>query len=113
MQLCYDVVCPPLQYEPSKDVFNAAQSGAMVPNLVSHEFKYLLEQLKSVSHDRICSSECGVLIIIIMQHSHTFDMRNDWKLMTILIGANDVCLGLVKLLYIKIIIIIIHIFMQI
>ena len=48
LQLCYDVICPPLQYEPSKDVFNAAQSGAMVPNLVSHEFKYLLEQLKSV-----------------------------------------------------------------
>ena len=29
---------------------DAAQSGAMVPNLVSHEFKYLLEQLKSVRY---------------------------------------------------------------
>ena len=50
-QLCYDVVCPPLQYEPSKDVLNAAQSGAMVPNLVSHEFKYLLDELEKVQHN--------------------------------------------------------------
>ena len=34
--------------------------------------------------------------IIVMQHSHVIDhdMKNDWKLMTILVGANDVCLGL-------------------
>jgi len=49
IQLCYDVACLPFQYEPSLDVFNAAQSGAMVPNLVSHEFKYLLERLQEVS----------------------------------------------------------------
>ena len=29
-----------------------------------------------------------------MQHSHVVDMKNDWKLMTILVGANDVCLEL-------------------
>ena len=29
---------------------DAAQSGSTVPNLVSHEFKYLLEQLKSVRY---------------------------------------------------------------
>ena len=41
-------VCHSLQYKPSKDVFNAAQSGAIVwyQIQVSHEFKYLLEQLK-------------------------------------------------------------------
>ena len=48
LQLCYDIICPPFQYEPSKDVFNAAQSGAMVRNLVSHEFDYLVKQLESV-----------------------------------------------------------------
>ena len=48
LQLCYDIICPPFQYEPSKDVFNAAQSGAMLPNFVTHEFDYLLKQLKSV-----------------------------------------------------------------
>ena len=46
VQLCYGIFCPPFQYEPSKDVFNAAQSGAMIPNLVSHEFSYLIEQVK-------------------------------------------------------------------
>ena len=47
-QLCYDILCPPFQYEPQKDVFNAAQSGAMIPNLVTHEFDYLYTQLTSV-----------------------------------------------------------------
>ena len=32
--------------------------------------------------------------LVVMQHSHVIDMKNDWKLMTILVGANDVCLGL-------------------
>ena len=48
MQLCYDIICPPYQYRSDQDVFNAAQSGAMVANLVSHEFSYLLDQLKKV-----------------------------------------------------------------
>ena len=54
LQFCYDIICPPFQYEHSKDVFNAAQSGAMVPNLVSHEFDYLIKQLKLVC--KHCSS---------------------------------------------------------
>ena len=48
LQLCYDIVCPPFQYKPEHDVLNAAQSGAMIPNLVTHEWKYMLEQLKEV-----------------------------------------------------------------
>ena len=40
IQLCYGLIRPPFQYEPSKDVFNAAQSGAMMPNLVAHEFDW-------------------------------------------------------------------------
>ena len=48
-QLCYGLLCPPFQYEPEKDVFNAAQSGAMAPNLVTHEFSYLIDQVRSVS----------------------------------------------------------------
>ena len=34
--------------------------------------------------------------VIVVQHSHVFDMKDDWKLMTVLVGANDVCLGLVN-----------------
>ncbi len=48
LQLCYDIICPPFQYKPEHDVLNAAQSGAMIPNLVTHEWKYMLEQLKEV-----------------------------------------------------------------
>ena len=43
-------MCPPFQYKPDKDVLNAAQSGAMIPNLVTHEWRYMLEQLKEVSY---------------------------------------------------------------
>ncbi|XP_065915128.1 phospholipase B1, membrane-associated-like [Dysidea avara] len=71
-ELCYGEICSPDQYHPDKDVLNAAQSGAMIPNLVKHELKYLLEQLK---------------------RNTKIDMENDWKLLTILVGANDVCLG--------------------
>lgn len=49
-QLCYGFICPPFQYRPKEDVFNAAQSGAMVLDLISPELKYLLEQLKKVGH---------------------------------------------------------------
>ncbi|XP_064393239.1 phospholipase B1, membrane-associated-like isoform X3 [Halichondria panicea] len=71
-ELCYDIVCPPFQYKPDKDVLNAAQSGAMIPNLVTHEWRYMLEQLKE--HKEI-------------------DMDNDWKVLTLFIGANDLCLA--------------------
>ena len=54
MQLCFDIIlCPPNQYRSDQDVFNAAQSGAMVANLVSHEFSYLLDQLEKVRSERI------------------------------------------------------------
>eukprot|EP00731_Ephydatia_muelleri_P026765 Em0018g865a len=73
VELCYDILCPPFQYEPQKDVFNSAQSGAMIPNLVTHEFDYLYAQLTS---------------------NPEVDMANDWKLLTVFVGINDLCLGL-------------------
>jgi len=69
MEVCYGLVCPPLQYHPSLDVLNAAQSGAMVDDL-PHELDYLLGQLSA---------------------NPDIDMDEDWKLMTILMGANDLC----------------------
>ena len=48
VQLCYTYTCPPLQYRPWQDVLNAAQTGAMVKDLVSHEFNYLLRELRKV-----------------------------------------------------------------
>jgi len=70
VELCYGVLCPPYQYRPALDILNAAQSGAMISDLVNHEMSFLLAQLKA--HSEI-------------------DMARDWKLLTILIGANDIC----------------------
>lgn len=70
VEICYGPLCPPFQYRPAKDVLNSAQSGAMVEDLVNHEFDYLLKQLNS---------------------NPNINMEEDWKLLTILIGANDLC----------------------
>jgi len=70
VELCQDPICPPLQYHPQSDVLNAAQSGAMVDDLLNHELDYLINQLKQ---DR------------------KVDMKNDWKMLTIEIGPNDLC----------------------
>ena len=51
--MCYDILCP-AKYEPKLDVLNAAQSGAMIPNLVTHEWSYMLEQLKAVGTVCVC-----------------------------------------------------------
>ena len=48
LQFCYNFICFPFQYR-KEDVFNAAQSGAMITNIVSHEFNHLLKKLKEVS----------------------------------------------------------------
>jgi hypothetical protein len=51
-------------------VLDAAQSGAMVSDLVSHEFDYLLKMVKS---------------------NPKINFEEDWKVLSILIGANDLC----------------------
>lgn len=70
VELCYGPLCPPYQYRPAQDVLDAAQSGAMVENLVTHEFDYLLAELKSLPN---------------------VNFDEDWKHLSILIGANDLC----------------------
>jgi len=70
VELCYGPLCPPFQYRPEYDVFNAAQSGAMVGDLVTHEVDYLVKQVKN--HPQV-------------------NIKEDWKILTILIGANDLC----------------------
>eukprot|EP00696_Hemimastix_kukwesjijk_P006168 gnl/Hemi2/17809_TR5873_c0_g1_i1.p1 gnl/Hemi2/17809_TR5873_c0_g1~~gnl/Hemi2/17809_TR5873_c0_g1_i1.p1 ORF type:complete len:392 (-),score=136.76 gnl/Hemi2/17809_TR5873_c0_g1_i1:19-1128(-) len=73
MELCWGALCPPYQYRPSIDVLNAAQSGAQVSNLVS-QVKYLGEQLQKMPN---------------------VNVQEDWKLLTIFIGANDLCFSCV------------------
>jgi len=67
---CTGPNCLPFQYHPKIDQFNAAQSGAMIMNLPLHEMDYLLEQVL---------------------RNPNVDVANDWKMLTILIGANDIC----------------------
>jgi len=69
VEICYGILCPPFQYRPSLDVLNSAQSGAMVSDLV-HELSYLVVQLLA---------------------SPKIDFKEDWKLLTLFIGANDLC----------------------
>lgn len=70
VELCYGKLCPPFQYKPAYDVLNSAQSGAMVEDLVNHELDYLIKQVKE--HPSI-------------------NLKEDWKILTLLIGANDLC----------------------
>eukprot|EP00842_Homolaphlyctis_polyrhiza_P006609 jgi/Hompol1/694/HPOL_004602-RA len=70
-ELCYYDRCLPMQYHPELDQLNAAQSGATVLTL-DHEIDYLLDQLRDME---------GI------------DYAQDFKLITLFIGNNDVCLG--------------------
>jgi len=70
LEYCAGPFCPDFQYHPVVDVFNAAQSGGMIMNLPTHEMDYLLKQVAL---------------------NPNVDIKNDWKLLTILIGANDIC----------------------
>jgi phospholipase B1 len=70
VELCEGALCPPLQYHPAQDVLNSAQSGALLENLVTHELDYLISQLKV---------------------NHAINIKEDWKVLTIFIGANDLC----------------------
>eukprot|EP00026_Physarum_polycephalum_P011428 Phypoly_transcript_11654.p1 GENE.Phypoly_transcript_11654~~Phypoly_transcript_11654.p1 ORF type:complete len:337 (+),score=40.66 Phypoly_transcript_11654:93-1103(+) len=69
-EICYGILCPPFQYHPLLDVLDAAQSGAMVSDLVTHEMDYLITTLKGNS---------------------AINFEEDWKVLSILIGANDLC----------------------
>jgi len=70
VEYCAGPTCPPFQYHPNVDRYNAAQSGAMIMNLPTHQFDYLVNQIYT---------------------NPKIDVQNDWKLLTILIGANDIC----------------------
>jgi len=70
VEVCYGIFCPPFQYHETIDKLDAAQSGAMIDDLQPHELDYLVSQLKK---------------------NKAIDFDNDWKVLTILIGANDIC----------------------
>ncbi|GES80545.1 phospholipase B1, membrane-associated-like [Rhizophagus clarus] len=69
VELCYGLICPPYQYKPNKDRFNAAQSGMMISNLTA-ELNYLLDQLYKEPIEVVLKS---------------------YKYLTLFIGSNDIC----------------------
>jgi len=62
-------LCPDHQYWPDLDQLNAAQSGAWVQNL-PYQIEFLKKQLNS---------------------NKNINVEKDWKVLTILIGANNLC----------------------
>jgi len=70
LEYCSGPFCPDYEYHPLLDNLDAAQSGGMIMNLPQHQMDYLLKQVYS---------------------NPAIDIANDWKLLTILIGANDIC----------------------
>ncbi|KAJ3159769.1 hypothetical protein HDU86_001421 [Geranomyces michiganensis] len=75
LTLCYGPLCPPQIYQPTQG-YNLALSGALVSN-VHLEVDALIERVRV---DRVV------------------DVKNDWKYLTILIGANDLCLACANLM---------------
>jgi len=68
-QVCYGSNCA-TTYFPSQSVNNAAKSGAMVADMVSTQVTYLITQVNQAAN---------------------MDVANGWKVLTIMIGANDLC----------------------
>lgn len=69
-EVCYGTNCPAIRYYPNQDANNAAKSGSMVFDMVSLQLNYLIRQLNQ---------------------NPLMSVQNDWKVMTIMIGANDLC----------------------
>ncbi|KXS17783.1 hypothetical protein M427DRAFT_54372 [Gonapodya prolifera JEL478] len=72
VELCFGPLCPPYQYRPLLDKFNAAQSGALISNIAHELNDYLLP---------------------VMKLTPGIDWDNDWKIITIFIMSNDLCLS--------------------
>ncbi|KAJ3338205.1 hypothetical protein HDU93_009865 [Gonapodya sp. JEL0774] len=66
------LLCPPFQYRPKLDRFNAAQSGAVVSNLMHELADYLVPMV---------------------QADKNVNLEEDWKLLTLFIMSNDLCLS--------------------
>jgi len=58
------------EHEPDDDVCNAAQSSAKAGDIAEQQIPYLVQQI---------------------QQNTNIDFNNDWKLVTIWIGSNDLC----------------------
>jgi len=69
-QVCYGQQCPSFQYNSNAEANNAAQAGAMVSDMTNVQATYLISQLNQ---------------------NPAINVQTDWKVLTIMIGANDLC----------------------
>jgi len=69
-EVCHGVSCPGLHFYPDQDGNNAAKSGSMIFDMVSLQLNYLIRQVNQKPN---------------------MDVAQDWKVLTIMIGANDLC----------------------
>lgn len=75
VEVCLDAFCPSA-HQPALDQLNAAQSGAWAQNLPD-QAKWLIQQMKA---------------------NPKIDFVNDWKMITVLIGANNLCASCITFL---------------
>lgn len=71
VDVCYENTCGTSRYDSDQDENNnAAKSGSMVVDLMSKQVNYLIRQINE---------------------NPNINVQQDWKVLTILIGANDLC----------------------
>ncbi|KAI9032398.1 hypothetical protein DFJ74DRAFT_654305 [Hyaloraphidium curvatum] len=70
-EFCWGILCPGWTVRPGKDHFNAALSGAVTGN-INTELDYLIPAIRM---------------------DHDVDVDRDWKLITLFVMSNDLCLG--------------------
>lgn len=68
--VCYGSTCPELHYVPIEDANNAAKSGSLISDMVSWQLSFLINQIN---------------------RQPDMDVSQDWKVLSIMIGANDLC----------------------
>lgn len=69
-QICHGPSCPALQYDAAAMQNNAAKSGSLVVDMASQQVTYLIRQVNQ---------------------NPNIDVQNDWKVLTIMIGSDDLC----------------------
>lgn len=68
-QVCYGGNCPPIHYS-TMDSNNGAKSGSLTFDMVSSQVNYLIRQVNQ---------------------KPDMNVAQDWKVLTLMIGANDLC----------------------
>jgi len=69
-EVCHGPSCPGIHFFPKIDANNAAKSGSSIFDMVTSQVNYLIREVNK---------------------KPDMDVAEDWKVLTIMIGANDLC----------------------